>query len=64
MHSRLSLLNRLYAINGELLQFVDLVTDLSVPIDDRLSYKSHINSILSKALKRIDNRQLILWLSL
>jgi ribonucleases P/MRP protein subunit RPP40 len=52
-HSSLSALNPSYSINGVVLQFVDLATDLGVLIDDRLSYKSHINSIVSKALKRI-----------
>jgi hypothetical protein len=53
VHSSLSVSKRSYFINGEMLQYVDPVTDLGVLIDGRLSYKNHINSIVSKALNRI-----------
>ena len=52
VHSSLSASNRSYFINGEVLQYVDPVTDLGVLIDGRLSYKNHINSIVSKAYIR------------
>ena len=42
-----------YFIDGTLLPDDNSVTDLGVLIDDKLSYKGHINVIVSKAMQRI-----------
>jgi len=52
-HGRFRASNNSYFLNGCLLSLSNPIRDLGILINDNLSYKSHINSIVSKSLQRI-----------
>ena len=53
LHGRFQSSNKSYFLNGCLLSSSNPTRDLGILINDNLSYKSHINSIVSKSLQRI-----------
>ena len=53
LHNKIPSDKRPYFIDGALLPDDNSVTDLGVLIDDKLSFKGHINVIVSKAMQRI-----------
>ena len=53
LHGRFRSSNNSYFLNNCPLTFSNPIRDLGILIDNNLSYKSHINSIVSKSLQRV-----------
>jgi ribonuclease P/MRP protein subunit RPP40 len=53
LHGRSNQSNNVYVINSCVLQGSNTVRDLGVLIDETLSYKQHITSIVNKAMQRV-----------